>query len=91
MTLSLPLVAAKPTTPRRESLTTRLAVFFRERPGQWVDARTELVPRFGFGGWRTRVSQLRYPPFNMQIDNDWRNVTRDGKTWRESAYRYTPK
>lgn len=67
------------------SLNQRLAAFFAARPNTWVDAH-ELLRVAGFAGWRTRVSQIRKPPFNMTIENRWRVV--DG--YRVSEYRFVP-
>ena len=75
----LPLSAPKVT------LTDRLAAYFRVRAGEWINAR-ELLTVAGFAGWRTRVSELRQPPYNMTIDN--RTQRLDG--YRLSFYRYTP-
>jgi hypothetical protein len=46
----------------------RLAAFLRSRPGVWLDGR-ELATVGGAYGWRTRISDLRRPPYNMNIEN----------------------
>lgn len=68
------------------SLCDHLAAFFAARPHQWIDAR-QLLPIAGFAGWRTRCSDLRKPPFNMDIQNRWRTVN----GYRVSEYRFVPK
>ena len=58
----------------RITMADRVAGVFRAKPNTWIDAH-ELIRVGGFGGWRTRISNLRYPPFNMTIQNRTR---RDG-------------
>ncbi len=73
------------TTP--QSLTSRLAAYFRARSGIWVDAR-QLAAVAGWAGWRTRVSELRRPPHLMTIVNRVRHVRRhDGGQYTISEYR----
>ena len=67
------------------TLNEKLAAFFLARPNRWIDAH-ELLRVAGFAGWRTRVSDLRKPPFNLQIENRWR--VQDG--YRISEYRLVP-
>lgn len=72
------------------TLNDRLAAYFMERPGAMVNAR-DLLPIAGFAGWRTRLSELRHPPYNMDI----RNVpgtfrASDGQVYRTSHYVYHP-
>lgn len=55
------------------SLCDRLADYFRSRPDQWIDAR-QLLPIAGFAAWRTRLSELRKPPYNLDIRNETRRV-----------------
>ena len=69
-----------------ESLCAKLARYFVAREGQWIDAR-ELLGVAGFAGWRTRISNLRYPPYSMVIQNRTRRVR--GLT--ESHYRLVTK
>ena len=71
--------------PAKITLTDRLAAYFRVRAGEWVNAR-DLLTVAGFAGWRTRVSNLRYPPYNMVITNRPRTVN----GYRVSEYRYLP-
>lgn len=67
----------------RQTMTDRVAAIFKSRPNEWIDAR-DVLHAGGFGGWRTRVSELRYPPYSMQIENRTRKVR--GLT--ESHYRF---
>lgn len=67
------------------SLCDRLAAYFHARAGQWIDAH-ELLQVAGFAAWRTRVSELRKPPYNMAIEN--KVGTKDG--YRQSFYRFVP-
>ena len=45
-----------------------VAQLFRSKPGEWVPA-PDLVRVGGMLGWRTRISDLRKPPYSMQIEN----------------------
>lgn len=67
------------------SLCDRLAAHFQAHPNTWLDARG-LLSVAGFGGWRTRVSDLRRAPYHMTIKNRTRRV--GGYT--TSEYRYVP-
>ena len=49
--------------------------FFLSRPRQWVDGR-ELAAVCGGYAWRTRISDIRFPPFNMTIENRQRKEGR---------------
>jgi hypothetical protein len=67
----------------------RLAEYFRERPGCWIDGRT-LGRIGGCYAWRSRVSDLRRAPFHMTVENRQRVVqTKDGAV-TVSEYRYLP-
>lgn len=72
------------------TLIEQLARFFRDRPHHWVDGeRLEKVA--GKYAWRTRVSDLRRPPFGMTIENRQRRLTlHSGRTFKVSEYRYVP-
>jgi hypothetical protein len=71
-------------------LNDRLAEFFRRRPGSWIDGR-ELASVGGVYAWRSRLSELRRPPFSMQIENRVRRVSRgDGLSVKVSEYRFVP-
>ncbi len=74
----------------RDSQTLRMAEYFRERPNRWISG-LELV-RLGYGGWRTEVSRLRHPPWNMRIGPPRYvpMVLGNGKRVRISEYRYEP-
>lgn len=76
--------------PLRQSLCDVLADYFRQHPHQWIDARTVLMPLGGFGGWRTRCSELR-TKHGMDIRNRWRTVTDGRQRWRVSEYCFHPK
>jgi hypothetical protein len=67
----------------------RLAAFFRERPGCWVDGRA-LALIAGSYAWRTRVSDLRRAPFYMQIENRQRTIQTDHAPITVSEYRFVP-
>jgi len=57
------------------------------RPGRWIPG-TDLV-KLGYGGWRTEISRLRHPPWNLPIGKP-RYVTvelANGKRVRISEYR----
>jgi hypothetical protein len=45
-----------------------LAAYFKARPGQWLSA-LDLAKVGGALAWRTRLSDLRRPPYAMQIEN----------------------
>lgn len=73
------------------SLTDQVAHLFRARPGEWIDARL-ILEVGGFGGWRTRISTLRFPPYDMDIKNETTSVQLpDGRWIKRSRYRYLPK
>lgn len=72
------------------TLCDRLAKRFRACPNIWLDARG-LLEIGGFGGWRTRISDLRKPPYSMAIDNKVRTtVLADGARITHSYYRFVP-
>jgi hypothetical protein len=58
-------IAERPATATRCA---RLAAFLRSRPGVWLDGH-ELATVGGAYGWRTRISDLRRPPYNMNVEN----------------------
>ncbi len=77
------------------TLNDKLAALFRSKPHQWLRAQ-ELMSVAGQMGWRTRCSNLRKPPYAMDIQNRLRTV-RSGdpllggaKVWQVSEYRYVP-
>lgn len=67
----------------------RLAAFFRERPGCWVDGRT-LGPIAGCYAWRSRVSDLRRAPFFMTVENRQRTIDTENGPVVISEYRFVP-
>lgn len=74
----------------RCSLVDKLAAFFRAHSGVWIDGR-ELAGEGGAYAWRTRLSDLRRPPYAMVIENRQRRVRRpDGSRVVVSEYRYGP-
>jgi hypothetical protein len=68
------------------ALVQQLAEFFRQRAGVWIDGR-ELARIAGAYAWRTRVSDLRRPPFFLNIENRLRHVRVDGRAFTISEYR----
>lgn len=72
-----------------QTLADRLESFFDEHPGEWLDGR-ELAKIGGAYAWRTRVSDLRKPPYRMRILNRRRRVEQDGRVWSVSEYSYQP-
>jgi len=78
------------------TLTEQLARFFREHAGEWLGARQ--LEFAGRQAWRTRVSDLRKPPYSMSIENRVRVVRSDkpllavweSRTFKVSEYRFVP-
>ena len=69
------------------SFTQRVAEFFTERQGQWIDGKSLALIGGGYG-WRTRVSNCR-TELGMDIENRQRRIKReDGSTFIVSEYRY---
>ena len=71
------------------SRTQRLAALFRSMPGRWFDGR-ELASVAGAYAWRTRISELRRPPFNMKIENRLRPAGDGNSRFTISEYRFVP-
>lgn len=72
------------------SLCDRLAAYFKDRPGQWVNAR-DLFSVAGSFAWRSRVAECRFPPFSMTIENRVsRRKNANGEKYTVSEYRYIP-
>jgi len=72
----------------KTTLNNRLEDFFHHHVNEWVDAR-QLQRVAGMFAWRTRVSNLRYAPWNMKIRNRTRRVLKaDGGWMTVSEYRY---
>lgn len=74
---------------KQETRVHRLAAFFLERPGCWVDGRV-LAPIAGAYAWRTRISDLRRAPFLMTIENRQRTIQAGDGPCVISEYRYQP-
>jgi hypothetical protein len=74
----LPLIA-----PPKLSKVEALAAYFKARPGQWISA-LDLAKVGGLLSSRTRISELRYPPYLMDVRNRTRAVNGD----THSEYRY---
>lgn len=73
-----------------KSLAAKLAAYFLERPNLWIDGR-ELASIGGAYAWRSRCSQIRYPPFNLRITNRQRHLQDAyGKPYAVSEYRFEP-
>jgi len=70
------------------TLTEQLARFFREHAGEWLGARQ--LEFAGRQAWRTRVSDLRKPPYGMTIENEVKRIKTDQGEIRMSRYRYQP-
>ena len=74
----------------RTAACVQLAVFFLARPNQRISA-VDLMPLGGLCSWRTRLSDLRKPPYNMDIRNETRTQRRaDGTAFKASFYTYQP-
>lgn len=73
-------------TAPRETLNDKLARFFRRNRGAWLDV-ADLAAIAGIGGWRSRVCELRFPPYSMDIRNSQERWP-DGR--RRSVYRFQP-
>jgi hypothetical protein len=66
-----------------------LAALFKERPNVWLDGAGAIAEIAGRYAWRSRISDLRRPPFNMTIANRQRHVRRsDGGAFVVSEYRF---
>jgi hypothetical protein len=70
----------------RDTLIAQLATYFTRRPNVWIDGR-ELARIGGAYAWRSRVSDLRRPPFRLQIQNRQRRVRTNGRSVVVSEYR----
>jgi hypothetical protein len=82
----------KTSTLRRkapDSLAGRLAAFFKARPHVWIDGL--ILSRIaGQYAWRSRCSDLRRPPYRMDLRNRLRRVRVDDHTITISEYRFIP-
>lgn len=68
------------------SLTAKLAAYFEQHEGEWLDGRT-LAQVAGAYAWRSRVSNCR-TELGMHIDNRQRTVKADDMQFTVSEYRY---
>lgn len=87
----LDLLSVPSVTPLSDLLTgntrcARLARFFLEHRGEWIDGR-RLQAIAGAYAWRTRISDLRHAPWLLDIENRVRTVDVDGETFKVSEYR----
>jgi hypothetical protein len=71
----------KPELERRQTLTDALQSFVVANAGAWLTMR-ELAEHGGFGGWRTRLSDLR---LKRKLHIEW-----NGKNGSDSRHRYLP-
>ena len=72
-----------------QSVNAKMAEYFKARAGRWIPG-PELMQIGGYGGWRTRISELRHPPWNLPISQPPRYVPvtlASGKRVRISEYR----
>lgn len=71
------------------TLCAALADYFKARPGQWVDGHA-LLEVGGTFAFRTRISELRRPPYSMTIENQTERCSFMGRSWTETRYRWVP-
>ena len=72
------------------SFTERLARLFRARPCERING-LDLASIGGAYAWRSRVAELRKPPYAMDIRNFQTRVRRaDGTSFILSSYAYLP-
>src|SRR5687768_8893250 len=75
--------------PPAGTLVERLARLLQAHPHQWLDGLM-LGNVAGSYAWRSRVSDLRKPPFGMTIENRQRRVRTASGMRTVSEYRYVP-
>lgn len=71
------------------TLTDEVAAYFKARPGVWVGIPT-LAERFGYGGWRTRLSQAKKLHGLILEKRQSAIKTLEGRTIRIVERRYVP-
>ena len=79
------------------SLSEHVAALFRANPNRWIDGQ-QIARVGGYAAYRTRISDLRRPPYAMTIENRVRTVidfdewVRSGATRKikVSEYRFLP-
>lgn len=55
------------------SLNERVAALLEAHADQWVDGQ-RIAAVGGYAAWRSRISDLRRPPYNLVIENRTRRV-----------------
>lgn len=71
----------------KPSFAQRLAAYFKDHPGRWIDGK-DLEPIAGRYAWRSRVSDCR-KHYGMVIENRERKITlSNGDVFTASEYRY---
>lgn len=86
---SLDFTAAPPTLSdliAGDSRCARLAKFFCEHRGEWIDGR-RLQAIAGVYAWRTRISDLRHHPWLLCIENRQRRVEDGDESFVVSEYK----
>lgn len=71
------------------SLVGKLAAYFQCHANTWIDGRA-LGTIAGSYAWRSRCAELRFPPFNMRIENRQTRMRTDTGRFTISEYRYLP-
>lgn len=70
------------------SLCDRVAHLFQAKPDRWIDGR-EFAALGGYAAWRTRISELRRPPYGMTIENRVRRIRNSrGTQFTVTEYRF---
>jgi len=70
----VPVVVTLADLLKGDSMCARLARYFMERRGAWIDGR-DLQEVGGVYAWRSRVSDLRKAPWHLDIQNLQRQET----------------
>lgn len=65
------------------SLCERVAALLKACPNTWLDGR-EIAKVGGYAAWRSRIADLRKPPYSMVIENR----TKRSKGFTVSEYKY---
>jgi len=73
--------------PHKQSYVQKVLQVFQANENVWVNADL-LASRGGRYAWRTRISNLRKPPYNLSIENRQRKAEAGHVI---SEYRYVPK
>jgi hypothetical protein len=80
--------ATENATPSR-SLTAVVAAYFEARPNRWLDGR-EIQQVAGAYAWRTRISDARRHPYNLNIKNRQRRIKTASGESTVSEYMFVP-